>query len=131
MTPASSAGLTHFAPRGHRPVIDNVTVADHDQLIGQIDGRADVVRDDLDPIADVESGLTCRKRDDAMLFTEADDRCPWVSDDVAVTRVAGAGIERQCFGTSIDDGPVQCRTTDDGSDQPRRAAIGTDATVPE
>src|SRR3954471_23689658 len=118
MTPACSAVLSHFAPRGHRPVLDNVTDADHDQLVRQIDGRADVVWDDLDPIADVESGLTCRKRDDAMLFTEADDRCPWVSDDVAVTRVAGAGIERQCFGASIDDGPVRCRTTDYGSNHP-------------
>src|SRR4051794_39237574 len=131
MTPARSAGLSHFAPRGHRPAVDNVTVADHEQLVCQVDGRADVVRDDLDPIADVESGLNGRERDDAVLFTEAGDRCPWMSDDVTVTGVAGARIERQRFGASIDDGPVRCRTTDDGSNHPRRAAIGTDAAVPE
>jgi hypothetical protein len=51
-------GLLHLAACGHRPVIDDLPVADHDQLIGEIDGRADVVRDDLDSIADIEAGLS-------------------------------------------------------------------------
>jgi len=34
-----------------------VSVSDNDELVGEIDGRADVIRDDLDPIADLKSGL--------------------------------------------------------------------------
>ena len=89
--------LPHLAAGGYRPAIDDVSVMDDDQLVGEIHGRADVVRNDLDAIADAEPALRGGKRYDAMFLTEPSDRGPWVSDDVAVTRVAGAGIERKRF----------------------------------
>ena len=49
--------LAYFAAGGDRPAVDDVSVADDDQLVGEVDGRADVVRDDLDAIADVKSEL--------------------------------------------------------------------------
>src|SRR5687767_5775022 len=70
-----------------------------------------------------------------MLLAETGDRRARVPHDVAVTWVAGAGIERQRFGAGINDGPMTLRVprwaADDGGDHPRRAAIGPDATVPE
>ena len=54
---ARVARLAYFAAGGDRPAVDDVSVADDDQLVGEVDGRADVVRDDLDAIADVKSEL--------------------------------------------------------------------------
>ena len=54
-----------------------------------------MVRNDLDAVADVESALPGREGDDAVFLTEASDRRAWVANDEAVTRVAGAGIERE------------------------------------
>src|SRR5688500_220806 len=66
-----------------------------------------------------------------MLLAETSDRGARVFDDVAMARVTGAWVQRQCFGTGVDHGPVRCGAADDGRDYPRRAAIGSDAAVPE
>ena len=86
--------LSHFAASGNRPVIDDKSVADDDELVGKVHGRADVVRNDLEAIANLKPGLTAGKHDDAMFFAESSNGCGWVPNDEAVARVAGAGIER-------------------------------------
>ena len=80
-------------PRATAPAIDDVSIADDDQLVGEVDGGTDVVRDDLDPIANVEAALIGRERHDAMFLAEAGDRRARVSDDIAMSGVAGAGIK--------------------------------------
>lgn len=89
--------LLNFAAGGNRPAIDDVPVADDDELVGKVHGRADVVRNDLDAIANPEPGLTAGKHDDAMFFAESSNGRSWMSNDEAVTGVAGAGIEGQRF----------------------------------
>jgi hypothetical protein len=83
----------HLAPRGHGPAIDDVSIADDGQLVGEVDGGTDVVRDDLDPIANFEAALIGRERHDAMFLAKAGDRRARVSDDIAMSGVAGAGIK--------------------------------------
>src|SRR5687768_15393679 len=70
-----------------------------------------------------------------MLLAETGDRRARVSHDVAMARVTGAQVQRECFGAGVDDGPmtirVPRRAADDCGNYPRRAAIWSDAAVPE
>src|SRR5918993_186494 len=70
-----------------------------------------------------------------MFLAETGDRGARVSHDVAVARMTGAWVQRQCLGAGVDDRPMTrglpCRAADDGGDHPRRAAIWSDAAVPE
>ena len=44
-------------------MVDDESMADDDSFVGEVDGRADVVRGDLYLITDVESAFIGRERD--------------------------------------------------------------------
>jgi hypothetical protein len=44
-------------------MVDDESMADEDSIVGEVDGRADVVRDVLDLLSDLEAALFGRERD--------------------------------------------------------------------
>lgn len=83
-------------------MVDYLAVTDDSHLIHEVDGWADVIRDDFYGIANMEAFFSGREFADAVFFTQPGDDDIWMADDESVACVGLAWVERQCFGAGVD-----------------------------
>ena len=94
-------------------------------MILQVDAGADVIGDHRNPFANLGLPIAVADIYFAVLFTESDNFCPRVFNDVAVSTVGNgdAAIAGERFGSSIDHDLAGYRVADHRTHDARRTII--------